>query len=401
MPTFTYQARTPTGEVRSGIIETSSKEAALDLLQQKGLTVTSLREEAPSFFSKGFSIGSGVRQKDVVILSRQLATLFEAQIPVVDALKTLIDETERPALRRAIVEILDDVAGGLSLSQALGKHSRIFSAFYIQLVRSGEESGKLQETFSYLADYVERSFYLTSKARNAMIYPAFIMVAFIGVFVVMLVVVIPRLVAIFEETHQAVPIYTRAVIGLSSFLRQWGLGLLIVVIGGGISLWRFGATPRGKWIFHKLQLHVPIIGGLYRKLFMARLTDNLRTLIIGGIPILRALSITGDVVGNVVYKKALDDAVEAVKAGNTISGALKRTSEVPALVHEMIRIGERSGRLDFILGNISRFYQKDVDSAFDNLVALIEPALIIFLGAGIGILVGSVLVPLYNLVGAI
>lgn len=402
MPTFEYKARTAEGEVRDGLVTASSEEAALDALQQNKLTVIAVREAAPpSFLERNILFGTRVRHKDVVIFSRQLATLFEARIPVVEALKTLMGEAEKPALKQVIAEILDDVAGGMSLSQAMGKHPQAFSSFYVNLVRSGEESGKLQEIFTYLADYMERSYYLTSKARNSMIYPAFVLLAFTGVLVVMLVVVFPRLISIFEETGQEVPVYTQAIIFVSLFLRRWGILLLLALAGGGVALWRWGQTPAGKLFFHRLQVSVPIIGELYRKLFMARLTDNLQTLIMGGIPIIRALSITGDVVGNVVYQQAVERAIESVKAGSTISAAFAETPEIPQLVTQMVRIGEQSGRLDFILGSIAKFYRREVDSVLENIVALIEPALIIFLGVGIGALVASVLVPLYNLVGAI
>ena len=403
MATFEYKARTREGEIRSGIIETSSREAALDTLQQANLIIVSLAEQARPFrlnFNLPF-LGGGVSQKDVVVFSRQLATLFEARIPVVESLKTLIGENKKPVFREAIAQILDDVAGGLSISQSFGKHPNIFSSFYTNLVRSGEESGKLQEVFTYLADYLERSYYLTTKARNATIYPAFVFIAFLGVIVVMLVVVVPRLVSIFEETGTPVPFYTQIVILLSILLRKWGLGLVVVFIVGSIFIWRWASTEKGKHIFHRLQLYVPIVGGLYKKLYMARLTDNLKTLISSGIPILRALSISGDIVGNVVYKRAVLTAIESVKAGGTISSAFEKTPEIPGLVTQMIRIGETSGRLDFILGSIAKFYQQEVNSMIENLVALIEPALIIFLGIGVGILVASIMVPLYNLVGTI
>lgn len=400
MATFEYTARQQDGETRSGVIEATSQEAALDALHNNALIVISIHEKAQSFLSRMSIFGGRISQKDIVIFSRQLATLFEAQIPVVQAFKTLVSEAEKPNLKRVTSQILDDITGGMALSQAMSKHPVAFSDFYINLVRSGEESGKLQDVFSYLADYLERSYYITMKARNAMIYPAFILVAFVGVLILMMVAVIPRLAAIFEETGQALPFYTQAILGLSLFLRKWGIFLAFFVLIGTFFGWRWSLSRDGKAFFHRLQISVPIIGSLYRKLYMARLTDNLRTLITGGIPILRALSITGDVVGNVIYKKALDDALEAVKGGNTISSAFERTPEIPSLVTQMIRIGEVSGRLDFILSSVARFYQKEVDSAVENLVALIEPVLIIFLGGAVAILVGSIMVPLYNLVGS-
>ncbi len=399
MATFEYNAKTKEGEKRTGIIESSSREAALDVLQQNNLFVLSLNEKnKKSIFQLPFL--GGVKQKDIVIFSRQLSTLFEARIPVVSSLKTLLVEIKNENFRSAVAEITDDVSGGMSLSQALGKHANIFSPFYISLIRSGEESGKLQDIFTYLADYLERSYYLTTKARNAMIYPAFILFTFIGVFVVMLVVVFPQLISIFKETGQAVPLYTQAIIFLSLFLQQWGLVLLAFLIVGLVLVWRWGMTPPGKLFLHRLKITIPILGELYKKLYMARLTDNLRTLFVSGIPILRALAISGDVVGNEVYRLALIQATESVRDGSTISSAFEKIPEIPALVTQMIRVGETSGKLDSILGSVAKFYQRDVDSAFENLVALIEPALIVFLGVGVGILVASVLVPLYNLVGS-
>jgi type IV pilus assembly protein PilC len=400
MPVFEYQARTKEGETRSGVVETSSTEAVLDLLQQNNLFVVSVREKTrPGFFD--IKIGSGIKHKDIVIFSRQLSTLFEAQIPLTQALKTLMGETSKESLRKTISEVLDDVTGWLSLSQAMSKHGDVFSGFYISLVRSGETSGKMQEVFAYLADYLERSFYLASKAKNALIYPAFISLAFLGVMVVMLVVVIPRLVSIFKETGQEVPFYTQIVISSSDFLRAWGLFVLVAVVAGIIAAWRWGKTPKGKLFFHTLQIKIPIVGDLYKKLFMARLSDNLHTLIISGIPILKALATTGEVVGNVVYKDAIDKAIEAVKGGGTISSAFEKTKEIPSMVTNMIRIGEASGKLDFILANVSKYYTREVDSLVENLVSLIEPALIIMLGLGVGLMVGAVLVPLYNMVGNI
>lgn len=400
MATFEYRAKTKEGEGRAGVIEAPSQEAALDRLHQEGLIVLAVEERAPKVPLTRF-FRARVSQKDIVLFSRQLATLFEARVPIVPALKTLLGEAANPALQNAVAGILDDVAGGLALSQAMAKHPLLFSSFYLNLVRSGEESGKLQEVFTYLADYLERAYYLTTKARNSMIYPAFVLVAFVGVLVVMLVVVIPRLVSIFEETGQAVPFFTTAVIALSLALKRWGLLLLFLIAGGAIGAWRWSGTRTGRFFFHRAQLALPIFGGLYRKLYMARFADNLRTLIVGGIPIIRALAISRDVVGNAVYQAAIEEAIEAVKAGSTIHSALEKSPDVPVLVTQMIRIGESTGKLDFILGSVAKFYQREVDSALENLVALIEPILIVTLGAGVGLLLASVLIPLYNLVGSI
>lgn len=402
MPTFEYKARTREGELRSGLIDASSEDAAVDLLHQNELTVVSIREKR-GFFLANFDLSFvfGVRQKDIVALSRQMATLFEAKIPAVQSLKTLTAESQSPALKKVLAEIADDVSGGLAISQALAKHPNIFSPFYVYLVRSGEESGKLEDVFTYLADYLERNYYLITKARNAMIYPAFVLTAFVGVITLMLVVVIPNLLAIFENTDVPLPLYTQLILALSTFLREWGIFLLIIIIAGALALWRWSHTPQGKQFIHQFQLKIPVLGDLYKKFYMARLSDNLQTLLTGGIPLLRALAITGDVVGNSVYKEALHLAGESVRGGSTISNAFERVPEIPPLVTQMVRIGEASGKLDFILKSISKFYQREVDSIVENLVSLIEPILILFLGAGVGLLVAAVLVPLYSLVGSL
>lgn len=405
MPTFQYKARTEKGEPKEGAIEASSEEAVLDILQQTNLVVTSLKKTGNGI---GFDIQNikmpwtgRVKQKDIVVFSRQLATLFEAKIPVVQALRTLAEEITKSTLQKITTEITNDVSGGMALSQAMSKHPNIFTSFYVNLIRSGEESGKLEEVFTYLADYLERSYYLMSKARNAMMYPAFILAAFIGVLTVMLVVVMPRLFSIFEEAGQELPFFTKLVIALSNFLREFGIFIFALLIAGGVALWRWALTPKGKEFVDRMQLKIPIIGALYRKLYMARFADNLRTLIMGGIPILRALGITGDVVGNTVFQKAIKNAIESVRGGNTISSAFEKTPEIPPLVTQMIKIGEATGKLDFILGSLAKFYQREVDSMVDNLLTLIEPILIVFLGGGVALMVAAVLVPLYNLVGTL
>lgn len=403
MATFKYQAKTREGEERDGNVDAPSMEAAIEILQKNNLIIISID---PLSITGGIlpqgrlRLFDRVKQKDVVLLSRQLSTLFEAKVPVMQALKTLVNESANLPLKEAMASILDEVNAGSSLSAAMSKQPHVFSSFYISMVRSGEESGKLQEVFTYLADYLERSYALSSKAKNALIYPAFVFTSFIGVVVVMLVIVIPKLTAIFTETGQAIPFYTRIVINSSYFLRSYGWLVALLLIGGAVFLWRFRRTSRGRAVLDELQLRTPILGELYRKIYLTRFTDNLGTLIIAGLPILRALQITSEIVGNRVYENAIVKAANSVRAGNTIANAFESSRYIPPLVTQMIHIGEEAGRLDSILRNIAKFYQRDVDSMLENIVALIEPALIIFLGIAIGGLVASILVPLYNLSSA-
>lgn len=402
MATFEYKAKTREGEERTGTVEASSMEAAIEVLQRNNLIIINvLPSRGVGLLARSLDEILGVRPKELVVFSRQLAVLFEARVPVVQAFKTLISEATRPALRKVISQIVDDVSGGLSLSLALSKHPRVFSSFYISLVRSGEESGKLQEVFTYLADYLERSYIIRAKAKNALIYPAFIFIAFIGVLIVMLTAVVPRLITIFAETGQNVPFYTAAIISLSVFLQRWGILIFILLLVLAVFGWRYKQTETGEVIYDRFKISIPLLGGLYRKLALSRFTDDLGTLIVGGIPIIRALEISADVVGNRVYRNIILDAADSVKGGSMISSAFEKYRDVPLLVTQMIRVGEESGRLDFILGKIAKFYQREVDSMLDNLVSLIEPVLIVFLGGSVGIIVAAILVPLYNLSGAI
>ena len=398
MPQFSYKARTPEGEPRSGVVEARTVEGAVDTLQRQNLVVTEISPAAAEpLLARPIAFFTRVKQKDLVIFSRQLSTLFQAKVPVAHSLRTLAKETGSQTFRTAITAILDDVSGGSALSQAMGRHPRVFSRFYLSMVRAGEESGKLEDVFLYLADYLDRSYALTSKARNALIYPAFVFAAMIGVMIVMFVVVIPRLTSIFEELGQEVPIYTRIIIGFSSFLVEWGFVILLVLAALAVVGWRFIQTERGAYAWDGLKIRLPILGGLLKKVYLARLSDNLATLIVAGIPIIRALEITAEVVANGVYERIIRAAAEAVKAGNTISTSFDQYAEIPPLVTQMIRVGEESGRLDFLLKSTASFYQRDVDNLFENFVSLIEPALIVFLGLGVAFIVAAVLVPLYNL----
>lgn len=399
---FTYQARTPEGTARAGTIEAPTLDVAVQSLQRQNLIIVSIDAAAPKLKWYEISLGSfqRIKQRDVMLLARQLSTLFEAKVPVVQTFRTLIGESEGGPIRKHLVEVLDDVQGGMSMSQAMAKHPKMFSPFFVSMVRSGEESGKLDEVFIYLADYLERSFLLISKARNALIYPTFILISFIGVVILMLTLIIPKLSIIIQEAGQELPIYTRLVIGVSNFLINYGIFLLFILVGGIVFLARYVRTPAGIRALSRTQISIPIVGGLFRKLYLARLADNLQTLISGGIPIVRALQITADVVGNEIYRGIVLEAVEAVKGGSTIADAFSKHPEIPSLLTQMMRVGEETGKLDQILKAISRFYAREVDSVVDNLVALIEPIMILLLGMGVALIVTSVLVPIYNLTSA-
>ena len=309
---YKYEATTLEGEKQTGTIEAANVEIVINSLQRRNLIIISIDpvDKPKHFWEANIKFFERVKMRDIVILSRQLATLFEAKVPVLDSFKLLANETENLTLRKSLNEVVEDIQGGSPMSVAMSKHPNIFSRFYVSMVRSGEESGKLDEIFSYLADYLERYYELTSKAKNALFYPAFVVFTFFSVMVLMMVFVIPRLADIIKEMGQDVPLYTKAVIGTSEFLVDFGVFILLGIAVGIVFLWRYTRTELGREAISRLQISVPYIGTLYKKLYLARITDNLETLLSSGIPVVRSLEITADVVGNKVYEKILKRSEE-------------------------------------------------------------------------------------------
>jgi type IV pilus assembly protein PilC len=268
------------------------------------------------------------------------------------------------------------------------------------MVRSGEESGKLDQTFAFLADYMDRTYEVTSKAKNALIYPAFVVFTFLAVMVLMLTMVIPKLSQIILESGQDVPVYTKAVIALSNFFVDYGIFLMIGLVIIIFLIVRFVRTSGGNESFDRFKISVPYIGALFRKLYLCRIADNLSTMLSSGIPMLRSLEITGTVVDNAIFKAAMVDSTDAVKGGLSLSDAFQKHKEIPNIMTQMIKVGEESGNLGEILGTLSKFYQREVTNAVDTLVGLIEPLMIVALGLGVGTLLAAVLIPIYNVAGS-
>lgn len=399
---FNYQARTKEGETQAGRVEAIHKRAAAEILQKYGLIVVAIEEaqEVP-IYARRIKFLERVKVKDLVIFSRQLTTLFEAEVPLVSSLQTVANQTENSLFREKIFEIATDIEGGSSLSDAFARHGDVFSGFYVSMVKAGETSGKMNEILSYLADHIEKEYQVISKVRGALIYPAFVTVGFFVASAVLLIFVIPQLTSILEQSGQELPAVTNIIIGASDFLRSFWHILLAAIVGGGIGFLRFIKTKNGKKFWDRAQLKLPVFGGILVKVYLFRFLESLSTLIEGGLPITKSLQISRDVVGNTVYQAVLDDAQDAVRRGGTIGGTLVLYKEIPPLVTQMVVVGEQAGKLVSVLKNVARFYQRDVDNATENITSLIEPILITTMGIGVGILVAGVMVPIYNMVGAV
>lgn len=399
---FSYRALDTDGHERQGSIEALSMDVAVSTLQRRNLIVSSIEPVS----KKGelpisFNFLKQVSNKDIVILSRQIATLFEAQVSALRVFRLLAAEVENKHLAEVLTQVADDLQGGSPISKALARHPRVFTGFYVNMVRSGEESGKLSETFGYLADYLDRTYEVASKAQNALIYPAFVIGVFFVVMGLMLTMVIPKVSQILIDSGQEIPIYTKIVIGLSMFLVNYGAFFLVALAAGGFFLFRYAQTPQGRLFFDDLKLELPYIGDLYEKLYLSRIADNFATMLMSGVPVVESVEITASVVGNARYEAVLKDVGEQVKGGASISEALNRHQEVPGIMSAMVRVGEETGELGNILTTLAKFYRREVSNAVDTLVDLIEPMMIVLLGLGVGILLASVLIPIYNLAGSI
>lgn len=397
---FAYQARTKIGDVKIGVIDASSKKVAIDLLQKDGLFVTQLKKESESI-EKKLRFLERISSKEVAIFSRQLAVMFKANVSLVESLRTIGAQFANQSFREKILKISQDVEAGTSLSNAFAKYPDLFSTFFIAMIKAGEVSGNLSEQLTYLADYLEKNYYISGKIKSAMVYPILILIVAVGVMFLMSYFVLPNLLSLLETTTTELPLTTKIVIAVTHFIRGIGGTLLLLALAlGGVFLYRYYKSKKGKIFFDRLFLDVPFFNSLLKMVYLNRFADNLSTLIAGGIPITQALEITGNIVGNVVYKEIILKTRDGVRRGQTISSILFNHPEIfPPMFTQMILVGEQTGSLDKSLMTLVNFYQKETDRAIDSMLALLEPALIIFLGFIVGGLVASIMIPLYQSLG--
>jgi type IV pilus assembly protein PilC len=399
---FSYKAVDEKGADRSGTVDAVNIDVAIAALQRRGLIIASIDPvEQKLGLASNIQLFSGIKGSDIVMLSRQMTTLFEAQVSALRAFQLLAAEARTPQLAAKLSEIAADIQAGSAISAALSRHPNVFSGFYVNMIRAGEESGKLDETFAYLADYLDRNYEITAKAKNALIYPAFIVGTFVIVIVLMMTLVIPKLSSMLTEVGQSVPVYTRVVIGISNMFANYALLWGILVVLAGFFLYRYVRTATGQVVFSRARLQIPVVGGIYQKLYLSRLADNLSTMLRSGIQMLRGLEITGTVVEDPTYERVLREAAVDVKAGMPVSEAFRKHPEIPGIVVAMIKIGEETGNMGTILDSIAKFYRREVNNAVDTLVSLIEPFMIVMLAVGVAILLASVLVPIYNIASGI
>ncbi len=399
---FAYTARTQGGELQTGSVEAVNREAALNILTGHQLFILTIESlERRRFADTLFGFFNRVKLVDLVVFTRQFATLLEAKIPLSDALKTLSRQTRNVILKETVGELSADIDAGLTLSQALEKHGKIFNEFFVNMVRSAEVTGRMEEVMTFLADYLEKEAALLSKVRNALIYPVIVVALFVVVAGLMLTTVIPQVKPIFEEAGIQLPFFTKILLSSGDFLLNWWWALILVAAVLFFLVIDYLETEEGKAVFDQFRVEVPVIGNLFRKLYVARFAEALSVLLKGGVPVAQAIEIAGHTIGNYVYQDLLHEAAEGVRRGELLSQIFERDQVYfPPLVSQMIAIGESTGRLDDMLSRISKFYTREVDNIVGNLVELIQPALMVSIGVLVGLLFASILLPLYDLAQA-
>lgn len=396
---FNYQARTKDGDIQAGVIEAASREAAANVLQGYSLIITFLEKagEEP-FYSRSLKIFEKTSKKDMVLFLRELSIMFKSEVTLIEALQAIAEETKNSAFKETIFKIGEEVEGGTSFSEALATFPKLFPLFYINLIKSGESSGKLSEVLEYLADHIEREYDLSRKVISMTIYPAFVLVTFGIVLAVMSIVVIPKLTSAMEIDYQQLPLVTKIVLGSTGFLRKYIIFWVMAVIGLVVFLQRYYQTKAGKTKIDDFVLKLPMIGNLLKMVYLTRFAENFSTLISGGLPISKSLEILTGVIGNQSYKDIILETKEEVRRGEMVSRVLKKHSRlIPSFFSQMVLVGERTGRLSEVLMNIVVFYEKEIARDIQTLLSLLEPLLIIILGGGVGVLIAAILLPMYQM----
>ena len=395
---FAYTATTKDGRTTHGSAEAADREALIALLAKQGLRPIIIKKEAQHKHRLG--LGKKVRSRDIVVFTRQLSTMISAGVPLVRALATLQGQTANKYFRTVIVGMSKDVESGIALADAFSKYPNVFSEVYINMVRAGEAGGILDEILKRLATQVELDSSMRKKIRSAMAYPTVILgitvIAFFGI----MIFVIPKLAKIIKDLageDAQLPIYTQVLLNLSDFLQHNAIPLIVVSVVGTWALRRYIRTPKGKYKFHALLLRTPIIKTVVMKIAIARFARTFASLMSSGVTVLDALEVTGGAIGNKVIEAELREAAKAVKNGKQLSEPLSHSKHFPPIVAQMLAIGEETGQIDTILVKVADFYEEEVAATIDGLSSLIEPLMIVVLGAIVGVIAASVMGPIASL----
>lgn len=417
MPVFEYRGLNSAGKQVKGLLEADSPKTLRSKLRTDGIFLTDVLAQAEgsrAAVSKGANaslvardidlrkLGRGrVNTDDVAIFTRQLSTLLHAGVTLVESLSALVDQVEKERFKRALSDIKQRVNEGSSLADAMGAHPKIFPSIYVNMVRAGEASGALDAVLTRLADFTENQARLQQKILSTMLYPAIMMVVGGGILVALMVFVVPKVTKIFETMKQALPWNTRLLIASSNFFQSWWFIILPLMVLGGVMFMRWTKSPKGKPTWDRFMLKAPVVGNLVRLLAISRFARTLSTLLKSGVPLLAAMDIVKAVMTNNVLAQVVENARDSIREGESIANPLKRSGEFPPLVYHMVAIGERSGQLEEMLTNVADNYETQVNVRIGALTSLLEPMLIVVMGAVIAFVALSILMPILQVNSAI
>lgn len=396
MPFFKYTAKNQFGENIHGKVESRTIDQAASLLSSRGLLVVKLSPLTEDSFAFLKKLTGGVKFDDVVNFTRQLATMITAGLPLAGALSILVRDG-KPEVTRMMAVILQDVEGGNAFADALSKHKKIFSRLYIQLVRAGETGGVLDTVLERLADNMEKEKEFKAKTKGALIYPMIVVVAMLIVASIMMIFVIPKLTEMYRDFGAELPLMTRVLIGISDFMVNFWYIALAMIAGLIFAYKQYYKTPAGRYKIDELKLKIPIFGELQKKIILTEFARTLALLLSSGITLLEAISIVTDSVENVVYRTALEEVSKQVEKGSSLSGALSQYESFPTILHQMMSVGEETGKLDDVLAKLSVYFEQESEHAIKNMTTAIEPMIMIVLGLGVGAMVIAIIMPIYNL----
>jgi type IV pilus assembly protein PilC len=398
MPVFTYSARALSGDLQSGEVNLSSKEDVVGHLRKQRLIPVAIRQKPRDL---SFSLGSGVKTREVVIFTRQFATMINSGLPLVQSLTILSEQTENPKFKTVIASVLYNIESGQTLADAMRQHPKIFTDLYVNMVAAGEAGGILDTILNRLASFLEKSDALIRKIKGAMTYPAVMLLVVIAATTILLWKVVPVFAGIFSDAGLALPMPTQVVLMVSEFLQHYILHLFAAMGGAAYLVKRFYATPAGQLTIDRILLRMPVLGGLIRKAAVSRFTRTLGTLVSSGVPILDGLEITARTAGNRVIHDAVMASRTSIAGGATIAEPLRASGVFPPMVVQMINVGEQTGGLDDMLSKIADFYDDEVDAAVSALTSVLEPIMIVIMGVVIGGMVVAMYLPMFDMINAV
>jgi type IV pilus assembly protein PilC len=398
MPTFAYSARSTTGELLSGEIDLPTRDEVVGYLVRQRLRPVSVNTKAREI---NIQFGTGIKTREVVIFTRQFATMINSGLPLVQSLTILAEQTENKIFQKIIVQVLNDIQAGHTLADAMGKHPKVFTELYVNMVAAGEAGGILDTILLRLAGFLEKNDALVRKIKGAMTYPAVMLFVVICATTILLWKVVPVFAGIFTSAGMDLPMPTRVVLAVSNFLQHYIFFMVLAVVGIVFLIRRYYATEQGQLVIDRMLLHMPVLGDMLRKSAVSRFTRTLGTLVSSGVSILEGLQITARTSGNRVIHDAVMASRASIAGGATISEPLKASKVFPPMVVQMINVGEQTGGLDDMLQKIADFYDDEVDAAVTALTSILEPIMIVVMGVVIGGMVVAMYMPMFDMISTV